>query len=249
MSNIFIATPCYGTLATDYTQSLLLSAPALEKAGHAVQWRMHQGCCYVHISRNKLVEAFLNSNCDEMIFIDSDIGWDPQDLVNLAAIDRDIVGGAIPYRQGKLAFPVSYNKAEDGTPMGDPETGLIDCSVVPTAIMKIKKEVFFRMIGGNLAELRVEYAASDGAQGDTWHSFFDFEIDNVNHLEFGEDVTFCRKCLKLGYKLWCYPNMTLRHHGGGFRMGNFDKYLRSMPGGSDYVENKGLAVPVELAGG
>lgn len=247
--NLFIATPVYGSLATDYVHSLLLSAPALEKAGHTVQWKTHEGCCYVHISRNKLVEEFLNSNCDELIFIDSDIGWDPQDLVNLVAIDKDIVGGAIPYRMGKLAFPVAYYKAEDGTPMGELETGLIDCNVIPTAMLKIKKDVFFRMIGGGLAEKRVEYSASDGMEGGRWRSFFDFETDNVNHLEFGEDVTFCRKALKLGYHLWCYPNMTLRHHGGGFRLGNMDKYLRSCPGGSDYVEDKNPSTPIEMSGG
>jgi hypothetical protein len=234
VSKLFIATPVYGPLAIDYTQSILATVPVLEAAGHTVEWKLLYGCCYVHTARNKLARDFIKSGCDELIFIDADIGWQTPDILRLVGHDRAVVGGAAPFRHGVGGFAVNF-LTKDRVPLGDPETGLLECDVLPTAMMKIKRQVFFDLFACQLAPLRIEYNRETGEERERYRSFFDFEVDNNINLEFGEDVTFCRKCRRIGIQLWCEPNMTIRHHGMNHREGNLDTHLRALPGGTPRI--------------
>jgi hypothetical protein len=230
VSRLFIGTPVYGGLCTDYTLSMLNSVPRLEQAGFQVEWKVLEGCCYVHTARNKLVKQFLVSGCDEMVFLDSDLGWDAEQFVKLCKRQKDIVGGAAPFRSGAGGFPVHPMVDEERRPIVDSETGLVRVDVLPTAIMKIKRKVFLDLAKTGHAPLRKEFN-QDGKERDRFLSFFDFEVDEENHLEFGEDVTFCRKWTSLRGEIWVDPDMTIRHHGMSFREGNLHDYLRALPGG------------------
>lgn len=226
---LFIATPSYGEPCEDFKQSLKATFPVLEAAGYVIEQKVLQGCCYVHTARNKLVRDFLHSGADVLLFLDADLGWKPPDMLRLMQHDVAIVGGAAPFRTGTEGFPVHYLQTPDGYPMGNPETGLLECDVLPTAIMRIKRHVFFDLVASKQAPLRIENAR-DGSERERYLSFFDFEADNANCVEYGEDVTFCRKWTRVGGQLWCEPNMTIRHHDGGgpdYREGNLDRHLRA----------------------
>ena len=226
---IFISTPSYVQPVPDYYVSLLASVPALERAGISVEWSNPRGCCYIHTARNKAARAFLMSECDEMLFVDSDIGWNADEIVELCKIDRDIVGGAAPFKFGSIGFP-THPKREDGFVLGDASAGLVLVDVLPTAMMKITREVFGQLAKRGKAAPRIEYNP-DGSEHERYVSFFDFEADNKHMVEYGEDVTFCRKWQSIGGQVWCYPNMTLRHHPADAepRHGNFDEFLRANP--------------------
>jgi hypothetical protein len=47
-------------------------------------------------ARNYLVDEFLRSGYTHMMFIDSDIHFNPQDIIALLALDKDVVGGPYP---------------------------------------------------------------------------------------------------------------------------------------------------------
>ena len=47
-------------------------------------------------ARNYLVDEFLRSDCTHLLFIDSDIHYNPQDVIALMALDKDVIGGPYP---------------------------------------------------------------------------------------------------------------------------------------------------------
>jgi hypothetical protein len=224
MRSIFIATPSYGVPASAYYASLLATIPALEQAGYQVQWQEWQLCCYVHTARNRLAAQFLASGKDDLLFIDNDLGWSAEEMVRLCGYDVDIVGAAAPFRHGPEGFPAHPASDRAGRLWMDAATGLLEVDVLPTAIMKISKNTLIELAHAKLAPLRIEYVR-DGKEHARYLSFFDFEADDVNHVEYGEDVTFCRKCQKIGKKLLVDPNMTISHFGPSFRTGKLWQHI------------------------
>ena len=57
------------------------------------------GGCYLGHVRNVLATKMLvDSTCDSILFIDSDISFDPRAMESLAILDEEIVGGRFYYR-------------------------------------------------------------------------------------------------------------------------------------------------------
>lgn len=222
-----IATPIYSECVPDFSKSVLSAVFMLAKNGIAAEWAPFVGCCYVHTARNKLVQLFRQRKFDELLFWDADIGAEPEDVLKLCQHKREIVGGAAPFRFGTYkGFPAETVRDAEGFPMGLIEEGLIEASVIPTAMLKISASVFDTLEQKGLAPLRIEWSRQTNEEFMRWRSFFDFEADEEHHVEYGEDVSFCRKCQKAGYQLWIEPRMTLRHYGSHYRKGNLDEFLR-----------------------
>ena len=94
---LFVATPCYGG------QCLGLYAKAcLDLQAICIQYGIE--CRFSFIfneslitrARNYLVDEFIRSGCTHLLFIDADINFNPQDVLALLALDRDIIGGPYP---------------------------------------------------------------------------------------------------------------------------------------------------------
>ena len=94
---LFVATPCYGG------QCLGLYAKAcLDLQAICIQYGIE--CRFSFIfneslitrARNYLVDEFLRSGCTHLLFIDADINFNPQDVLALLALDRDVIGGPYP---------------------------------------------------------------------------------------------------------------------------------------------------------
>lgn len=221
---IYIATPVYDRPCVDYNVSTLRAVIALEKAGHHVAQHVLPGCCYVHTARNKLVVHALKAGADRVLFWDADIGCEPEDILKLVNRDYPIVGALAPFRFGVPGFGGMWALDADGHPLG--HDGLVLASVLPTALMLIKREVFVALRQAGKAPLTIENEM-DGSERDRYLSWFDFERDGVH--EYGEDVTFNRKYQAIGGQLYIEPDITLRHHSGdSHREGNLHQYL-TMP--------------------
>lgn len=234
--SFFLATPCYSPPCPDYVASMAATQQAFADAGHKFNIGYVQGLCYIHIARNWLVRNFLASPCDEMIFIDSDIGWDAKELLDLCALDANVVGGAAPYRSGQPGFPVALKSDSEGVLLGHQFPGtdaaLLEAEVVPTAMLKIGRGVFQELVRQGMATWRIETDGETKKEKRRWRSFFDFETtpfgDSPDEFcEYGEDVSFCRKCTKAGIPLWVDPRMTLRHWGMHGFQGQLHSWLKT----------------------
>lgn len=133
---LFIATPAYdGTTVVGYAASMAAMCAGLYGAGIPYELSIHSGCCYVELSRNVLLGRFLKGDWTHILFVDSDLGWEPEGISKLIGKNVDIAVGAYPLKGDTEAYPVKF--VDEGNDIL--EHG-------PTGFMLIRREVIERMI-------------------------------------------------------------------------------------------------------
>ena len=99
---IMVCTPMYGGNCSGlYTKSCLDLAGLAAKHGMDIKFFYLFNESLITRARNYLADEFLRSNYTHLMFIDSDIHFDPNDVLALATLadpesDRDIVCGPYP---------------------------------------------------------------------------------------------------------------------------------------------------------
>jgi len=169
---IYVATPMYGGMCTGtYTKSI----SALSTM--AAQYEVPLNCYFlfneslITRARNYLADEFLRSDFTHLMFIDSDIAFDPNDVFALAALadpdgDKDIVCGPYPkktiaWEKIKMAVDKGYADQNPGSlenfvgdfvfnPAGEDAEIRVDRPVEVleggTGFMMIQRRVFERFI-------------------------------------------------------------------------------------------------------
>lgn len=79
--SLFIATPMYGGQCTgQYAKSLVQTVSRANELGIRLYVHMVFNESLIQRARNNCAHAFMNSDFTHMVFIDADIGWNPDDL-------------------------------------------------------------------------------------------------------------------------------------------------------------------------
>src|SRR5210317_2169360 len=96
--NIFIATPCYGGMLTDqYFLSMFKLSQTLMQHGIKFRITTLRNESLVTRARNILTAMFLEDpNTTHLMFIDADIEFEPDSVIRMLAMDKDIIAGAYP---------------------------------------------------------------------------------------------------------------------------------------------------------
>jgi len=99
--NLCIATPCYGDSVTvEYLQSISKLFPELEKRNIKFNFITVATESLITRARNGMMSNFLdNKDYTHLLFIDSDIEFDPISVVKLLQCDHDVVGGIYPLKK------------------------------------------------------------------------------------------------------------------------------------------------------
>lgn len=183
--------------------SIQRSRQALAEAGIASAYFLLAGNCHVDDARNTVVQEFLLSDCTDLVFLDSDVSWEPEALVQLCKYDVDIVGGIYPYRrddeQSKGNMPVLTIPG-----VVDPdENGLLQVAGLPTGFMKIRRHVLETLA----ADANKYWNRSDR------RSMIPilFERTFEDGVRWGGDLSFCRKWHAKGGKLYAATDLHLGH--------------------------------------
>lgn len=183
---LFIGIPCMDTIKTETFMSIFSASNSID-----VPAKLHiQKGCYIHDARNKIVDAALTSGATHLLFIDSDIQFDPSAVNALLKQDKDIIGG-LYYRRQPPHYP-TINQVEGDkliVPGSFPKDKPFEVFAVATGFMLIKTSV--------LRKLEPPY----------------FYYGNFHGRAMGEDVYFCWKAQKKGIKIWCDPTLNLGHVG------------------------------------
>ncbi len=165
-------------------------------------------------ARNYLVDEFLRSPYTHLMFIDSDINFNPQDVLSLAALcddDKPIIGG--PYPKKCIAWEKVRNAVDHGigdddinelekftgdfvfNPLSGTEEIRIDEPLqvleVGTGFMMIKRSVFekFREEYPQF-NYKPDHNRSEHFDGTRYiHAFFDTVIDNETYAGKGHGGT------------------------------------------------------------
>jgi hypothetical protein len=240
---LFVATPMYG----GQNHGLYMKA-CLDLQGLCLQYGVQIKFSFlfneslITRARNYLVDEFLDrSDCTHMLFIDSDVNFNPQDVIALLALDKDVIGGPYPKKAIKWR---SVKKAVEKNPDIEPQllekvagdfvfnpvkgtaqftvSEPLDVLEIGTGFMMIKREVFDKM---KEAYPEIKYKPDHVGQANFdgtryIHAYFDTVIDTKDSITGGgsdrylsEDYMFCQMWRKLGGQIFLCPWMRTAHIG------------------------------------
>ena len=224
---VLFAVPSYlGVRDAKFFFALEKTMEYVKQHGHSVGVTILTGCCYVQLSRIRLVREFLYSEYDKLFFLDEDIEWQPEDALKLIEMDDDLIAGIYPYKREPLDFPVVIHCNPDNTPIVRAD-GCISASSLPTGFMCVKREVFIL-----IRNMYPQYHFTDYKDGEIM-DYFDFFPQGIQDGRWvGEDYAFCRLWEKIGGKMWIVPNITINHHDrlkDRDYAGNYHEFLLSQP--------------------
>ena len=238
---IFVATPMYGGMCTgQYCKSSADLAILSSKYGMDVRFFYLYNESLITRARNYLVDEFLRSDCTHLMFIDADIGFDPDDVIALSVIaatggDKEIVCG--PYPKKCISWEKIKKAVDRGFADKDPqqlEKYVGDYVFNPTdgqesialnepvevleggtGFMIIQRGVFekFRVAYPHLS-YKPDHVRTEHFDGSREiHAYFDCVIDPKTKRYLSEDYMFCQYSRDAGMKVWLCPWMKLEHQG------------------------------------
>ena len=99
MKSITIATPMYGGVCHGaYLKSIIALINLLAKKGYNVNYSELSNESLITRARNTLTEMFLRSANDYLLFIDSDEGFDADQVVKMIDENEMLIGAAVPMK-------------------------------------------------------------------------------------------------------------------------------------------------------
>jgi hypothetical protein len=241
-NKVFIATPMYGGMAHGlYIKSSLDLQGTLSKYGVESKFSFLFNESLITRARNYLVDEFLRTDFTHLLFIDSDIHYNPQDVIAMLALDKDVIGGPYPKKSinwsnvasaarnhpnlepreleslvGEYVFNVvkgtqSFNVTEP-----------LEVLEIGTGYMLIKREVFAKLAEAfPMIHYKPDHVGQANFDGTRYiHAYFDTVIDTKDSITGGgsdrylsEDYMFCQMWRKIGGQIFLCPWVKTQHIG------------------------------------
>ena len=239
---IFVGTPMYGGNCTgSYTKSCTDLAMICAANGITIKFYYLFNESLIQRARNYVVDEFMRSDCTHLIFIDSDIAFDPRDVLGMLAIQvadpkkYNIVTG--PYPKKTIAWEKVKAAADQGKAdespfeldqytadyVFNPVKGTAQFSVtdplkvmeIGTGFMLVKREVFAQMEKEYpMIKYKPDHVGQAHFDGSRYiHAYFDTVIDPVSERYLSEDYMFCQWWRNMGGSIWLCPWMRTQHIG------------------------------------
>lgn len=201
---LFIATPTYGGMAhVEYFVGIMQSLREFPWI-HDVSFVTHESL--VPRARNILASRFLASPCDKMLFIDSDIIFQPRDVERIASHDEDLVGGFYPLK--RLGNPAYCLNPLPGQEPQLREDGLAEVLYVGTGFLCLTRSVLERIAGRWPEDF---FTADVNTEEISRYDWFKVGVHKGRYLS--EDWFFCDRWRELGGKVYADSEVRLRHIG------------------------------------
>jgi hypothetical protein len=241
-NKLFIATPMYGGMAHGlYIKSSLDLQTTMNKYGIETKFSFLFNESLITRARNYLVDEFLRSDHTHLLFIDSDIHYNPQDVLALMALDKDVIGGPYPKKSinwGNVAqaarshpnmepreleqlvgeYVFNVVKGTKQFTVTDP----LEVMEIGTGYMMVKREVFEKMEKEYpMIRYKPDHVGQANFDGTRYiHAYFDTVIDTKESIVGGgsdrylsEDYMFCQMWRKMGGQIYLCPWMKTQHIG------------------------------------
>ena len=244
--SLFVATPVHSECSIHYTQALLELQQSCIKNKIKITFSLVKSSLVTQ-GRNLCVAGFLESNFSHMLFIDSDIYFDSDSILEMIKKNKDVI--SIPYPLKTIMWEKTMEKIKTGSiknikqlkssfntyPMKvqndkdiTVDNGVIEVTHSPTGCMLIKRSVFDKMIKAYPDKNIVQKTVINGKYVDRpnmWN-FFDTLHDPVEKTYLGEDFSFCKLWTDLGGKCYAYIDHPIVHIGEHQYEGRFADELK-----------------------
>jgi hypothetical protein len=179
----------------------------LERAGVRVVRR--GGCSAIDVARNEMISDALHDGADAMLFIDSDIGFDPADALRLLARPEPVVGGVYA-KKGRRELASEFTPGVKEVLFGPDAAGPYPLRYAATGFLRIRAEVLRRLI----AELHLPLCNTHWGRG-VWPFFMPLIVPHgpgkVHYL--GEDWAFSHRLGQIGVTPLADTSIRLWHWG------------------------------------
>ena len=181
--------------------------------------------------RNLCTSAFLNSDADQMLFIDSDIEFSTRSVYRLFKSAHEVSLIPYPMKQktdNKIRNDLQARPDDDINTMGHlfpielpdtknikPVDGFVEVLKGPTGMMMIKRSAFEKLIK-NYEELVIKQKTlMNGEMVDrpNYYNFFDTYWSPKNKTYMGEDFYFCKLWTSIGEKIYALTDEEISHIG------------------------------------
>ena len=238
MTKIYLPVICYNhTVLSHFMFSVMKLVYEGQRRGIAFSL----DCIYfeslIARARNAAAASFLNQpDCDYMMFIDSDISFEPESFFSLLKADKDVISGLYPKKyisntKLKLLFdrgPELLNNYEPlctdfatEIPFNKNVNEVEEVKYAATGFMLFKKRVF-NQIAREVPNIAYKNDI-DGymGYGDKFYDFFPCKINEVTKKYESEDYGFCNLYRSIGGKIYVNTTCTLTHYGWKGYAGNF----------------------------
>jgi hypothetical protein len=216
---VLIATPAYdGRLDVWYTTSLVNAVRVAQANDIYLHPVFMSYDALIQRARNDLFRLAVEGEYDDMIFIDSDIEFDPMWIMELLSYKEDIVdaydvvGGT--YRKKTDSAELYAVKTENLVPS---ENGLIEVKCLGTGFVKLSRKAFMALWGSS------EKYQNEGREG---RMVCDVKV--IDGELVSEDNVMFIKLRQLGFKVWLASHMTCVHVGTKKFYGNFDDFVKRL---------------------
>jgi hypothetical protein len=242
-AKIMVATPCHSDVSMHYCQAVLKFQLECMQQGILVSFTLLKSSLVTQ-GRNLCVAEFLNheDHYDYLLFIDSDIDFNPKTIYKMIGADKDVISCPYPMKTFDLdkmwkkmketdivktkddvlraahVFPIKIGKNEL-----EMKHGVIKVTHAPTGCMLIKRSVIEKMIKHH-PELEIyQPTVINGKEvkKENFYNLFDTLHDVESKRYFGEDFGFCQRWTDMGGEVYIYALDYITHVGDHQYCGRF----------------------------
>lgn len=238
---LFLAVPMYGGQCSGmFARSVADLSAMCVQYGIQLQLYFLFNESLITRARNYCCDEFMRSQATHLMFIDSDIGFNPNDVIALLAIaddasPYDVIGGPYPKKcisWEKIKLAVDKGVADENPnnlekyvgdyvfnpksgqtqiPIGEP----VEVSEIGTGFMMIRRRTFEKYQEAFPQLMyKPDHVRTEHFDGSREiMAFFDCIIDPVSKRYLSEDYMFCYNVQKMGGQVWFCPWMQLQHVG------------------------------------
>lgn len=205
--DIVILTPGH-SMTTAYVKSLLATGEELKKRGISWAWASEYSS---HVgdareitlsgtrTNNPLNNVPFEGNLDykKLMWIDSDISWKPEDVIKLYESDKEIITGVYLFDNGTtscfsefLGAMYNYSEILNMEELTEIQGCGFGFLCITKGIFELMSRPWFQSV-----ETTMRFGGQD-----------------VSFPIMGEDVSWCTRAMRLGYKIWLDPSIKVNHH-------------------------------------
>jgi hypothetical protein len=178
----------------------------LERRGYAV--RRVRGYSAIDQGRNQMATDALADGFDETMWIDSDVGFDPDDIDKLRRHNVPIVCGIYP-QKGRRVLACHVLPGTEKLIFGD-EGGLTEILYAGTGFLLVRREAYETI----RRELQLPLC-NERFGGRPMVPYFQpmSHPDATGHWYLADDFAFCERARQAGFKIFADTSVRLLHYG------------------------------------
>jgi len=227
---IFVPLICYNhTCNTEYMMSILKLLNAAKNSNLNISFYPIFFESLVSRARNAAVAHFLEDKENtHILFIDSDIIFEPEDVFKLIKANKEVVAGIYPKKYIVWDRLKKYPESERvDFPIGGQikmtEDNFLEMDYLPTGFLLISRTAINKIIK-QYPELKYKNDI-DGymSAGDNFYDLF--KVGIRNGIYESEDWGFCSLWKSVGGKVLIHPEINVKHLGWHEYEGNLLKYI------------------------